>query len=129
MYRVLQRKLALIRELQNGERCEGLGRRADAELSVCSCSAAGGYIRFPEPCNPLGTVAVHNRDGHAWRVRVVEDLFQLLLEFWKGLRRLGRVLFFVLSETGGGEEAEQHEPSYGFHAAHSPLEGPTSASG
>jgi len=62
-------------------------------------------------------------------VRIDEDFLQLLLEFCNGLRWLRRVLFFVLGKASRCEQAEKHEPGYGFHAAHSPLERPKSASG
>jgi hypothetical protein len=61
-------------------------------------------------------------------MRFLEDLLQLLLEFSNRLRRLGRVVFFVLCKTSSGEQAEKHEPSYGFHGWHSALEMPGTAS-
>jgi hypothetical protein len=43
-------------------------------------------------------------------MRFLEDLLQLLLELWNGLRRLRRVLFFILRKTSSGKQAEKHEP-------------------
>lgn len=65
---------------------------------------------------------MHDCDGHARRMSVLEDFLQLLLEFRNRLRGLWRLLFLIFGATGNHEHAEKKEASDGFHDLHFALE-------
>ena len=75
--RVLQRQLAFVDQLQQRERGEGLGRRADAEQRRGGGGRVRGDVGEADAVDPLGAVAVDDRDRHAGDVVLAQDGLEL----------------------------------------------------
>jgi hypothetical protein len=58
---------------------------------------------------------MHNGDRDSRRVRIGENLFQLLAKLRDGLRRLGRVILLVLSQAGDCRQAENEHEEEGLN--------------
>ena len=76
---------------------------------------------LPKPVWPFGTLAVHDRDGHARSMRVLEDFLGLLLKLLDGLRGLRRVVFLIPGQADGREQEEKergNKRSYDWDSPH-----------
>ena len=114
MYRILQRKLAFIDQLENGQRHKGFGSRADAEQCFLTCGSISSYVGFANTRDPLGAVAVHDRNGYARGMSLLENSLQLLPELVNRLCRL-RILSSIVSKAACREQREKKGMDSGFH--------------